>query len=311
MTTGECCVQPFFSPDGSRILYLDRPAPDAVAGIWAVTVTQPLAEPALFSERLGPFSSDLSHAIFLQNGNTVVERLADGAQWIINNGGRRVSFSPDAARIVWSVGEEVGNFDVRRSEIWVADVTGENSNRVTTLYGGGVQAWFKDGARLLVSGKVNRADITSTLGILDLTNGVIRKLADVDRTRSMLLSPDNQRVIYYVSQSRDAARNGTYLLDFSVDGAQPQRLDIFGAYRWCSSTQLYYIPLNPGAPSTELWRYDTTTLTATPILTVAADSPFTIANGDWDLAPDGRSILYLNARDRNIWMVTLPESCGE
>ena len=42
LTSGRCCPGLFFSPDGARVMFLDRPAPDAELGIWSVAVDQPL-----------------------------------------------------------------------------------------------------------------------------------------------------------------------------------------------------------------------------------------------------------------------------
>jgi Tol biopolymer transport system component len=310
LVTGGCCVQPFFSPDGSRVLFLDKPAPDAPTGLWAVTLTQPLQTPALFSQRLGPFSDDMAFNAFLQNGRTMVERTSDGQQWSIDNGGRRVSFSPDNAHIAWVVSEQSGNFDVRKGDIYLANVDGSNARLLATLYGGGVQGWFHDSQRLLVSGKAQRDDITPTLSILNVADGSLNKLIDVERARSILLSPDDRWIAYYVSQARDEAQDGMYVLDVTQERPQPLRLDFFGAYRWCSPTRLYYVPMQTDAPSQSLWRFDVTTLQSTPVITAGADSSFRISNGDWDLSPDGRHVVYVNAIDHNIWLITLPEACS-
>ncbi len=311
MTAGGCCVQPFFSPDGSRILYVDKPAPADRTGLWSVPISQPLAAPQFYNARLGLFSNDMAYNEFLVNGQTIVERASDGKQWTIDNGGRRVLFSPDDRRIAWSVGEDAGNFDVRRSIIWVADIDGSAAHPVATLYGGGLQAWFNDSTRLLVSGKMQRDDITSTLGILNVDNGAasMRKLADVARLRSILLSPDDRYLVYYISQAQDEALDGMWLLDLTQPAPRPQRLDFFGAYQWCGPGSLYYIPLQMGAASNELWRYDVTTGQSTRLIAASADSPFKVGNGDWDVTAGGRYIVYFNARDHNIWLAALPEGC--
>jgi hypothetical protein len=309
MTQDGCCVDAFFSPDGSRILFLDKPSPEAVTGLWAVTLATPLAAPTLYTERLGPFSRDMTLNAFPENGRTIVERSNDNQRWTINNGGRRVLFAPNNSAIAWVVGEESGNFDVRRGDIWLANVDGTNTRAIATVYGGGVQAWFSDSVRMLISGKGNRNDITSTLSVLSLADGSVRKLVDVERLRGLALSPDDRTLAYYVAQARDATQDGMYLLDVATPAATPQRLSFFGAYRWCSPTRLLYVPLKPGAPSNELWRYDLTSRQSTPLISVAADSLFKIANGNWDVSSDGRRVLYLNARDRNLWIVTLPDAC--
>ena len=309
LTTGGCCVQPFFSPDGSQVLYLDKPRPDAPTGLYAVPVTQALAVPVLFTRRLGPFSADMAFNEFLANGQTIVERAADGKQWTIDNGGRRVLFSPDEMNIAWTVGEQSGNFDVRRSDLWLASVDGSNPRQVITLYGGGIQGWLDDSAHLLVSGKARRDDITSTLSVLSLAVGSLRKLIDVERLRGIGLSPDGRRIFYSVSQAHDASQDGSYILDISQAGATPLKLDFFGAARWCSPERLYAIPIKMGAPSNELWRIDATTGQQTLVIAAAADSAFKIGNGDWDVSRDSRRIAYFNARDHNIWVVSLPDAC--
>jgi Tol biopolymer transport system component len=274
-----------------------------------MTVTQPLATPVLFTQRLGPFSADMALNAFLDNGRTIVERASDGAQWTIDNGGRRVLFAPDGQHIAWVAAEQTGNFDVRRDDIWLANVDGSNARRVATVYGGGVQGWFGDSARMLIGGKANRDDVTSTLSILTLADGSVRKLIDAERPRSILLSPDDKHIVYYVSQARDMAQDGMYLLDVSQEGATPQRLDFFGAFRWCSPTRLYYVPMQVDAPSNELWRFDMTTNQASVIITASADSQFKISNGNWNISPDDKHIIYVSALDHNIWLVTLPDAC--
>lgn len=307
LTQGGCCVQPFFHPDGQRVLFLDKPSAQAQLGYYSVSSVGPLAEPSLFTQRLGPFSGDLRYAQTLERGQTVIERLSDGVKWTIQNGGRRVTFSPDGLRIAWSVGEEVGNFDVRRQDIWVADVDGRNAKRVATRYGGGLQAWFSDGKRLLVTGKAQRGDALAAIGVISLDDGAARELTTVERLRNAVLSPEGRFLVYYMAGARDPELNGTWLLDISAEGKEPVRLDFFGAFRWRDEGRLFYIPLQQGAPSTELMQLDVRTGQKTTLIRASADSPFKIANGDWDVSADGKRIAYLSARDRNVWVAELAE----
>lgn len=306
LTRGGCCVQPFFSPDGRRVLFLDKPDRTAPVGIWSVATDAPLSPPTLFTERLGPFSRDLSLALDLQNGRTVIERLSDGARWTINNGGRAVAFSPDAARIVWTVAQESGGFDARRVEIYVANVDGSEARRVATRFGGGPLGWLPDSQHLLIGGRARRDDPLPTLSILNVDTGATRDLVSVDRLRGVSLSPDGRRLAYFVAQARDASQNGMYLLDLMQSTPAPQRLNFFGAFRWRDAGRLLYIPLRPGAPSDELWQLDVTTGQSERLIAAGAGSPFKIANGDWDVARDGSKMVFLSARDRNLWLFVLP-----
>lgn len=306
LTSGGCCVQPFFSPDGSQVLYLDRPSAAQPAGIYGVPIAQPGAAPALFVDKLGPFSRDLSHRAMLVNGQTVVERLADGQTWPVGNGGRSVSFSPDAKRIVWSVSEETGGFDRRKSDLFVANVDGTGARRVVTRYGGGAVAWFDDGVRMLIGGRAQRGDPLPTLAVLNLDDGSVRDLVTAERWRGVTLAPGGRHAIYFIAQAREQGIGGAYLIN--VDKPEPQRLDFFGSYRWRDATRLLYVPLSADSASNELWQYDLETGQSARLIDADAASPFKIGNGDWDVSPDGRTLLWVNARDRNIWSTTLPES---
>ncbi len=304
LTQGGCCVQPFFAPDGGRVLFLDRPSGVSPIGYYGVPVDQPLSEPQLAVDRLGPFDRNLTHRSMLLNGQTLVERIADGQRWTINNGGRSVSFSPDATRIVWSVSSEAGGFDVRRSDVFIANVDGSDAKKIITRYGGGPVAWLNDGARMLIGGRPNPRDKNPTLGVLDLATGEVRDLVTAERWRGVVLAPDNKHVVYFVAQARGENLGGTFLLN--LDNPQPIKLDFFGGYRWRDATRLLYVPLSTaGTPSNELWQFDVTTMTSTKLIDGSVVSPFKIGNGDWDVSPDGSLLTWLNARDRNIWIARL------
>lgn len=304
LTQGGCCVQPSFSPDGARALYLDKPSANAQTGIYAVPINQPLSQPQFVIAHPGPFSADMRYAEDLIGGRTVITRLADGVAWVIPSGGRRASFSPDATRITWSVGEETGGFDVRKNDIYVADVDGKNAKLIATRYGGGVMAWMPDSKQILLGGKEKRADKLAKIGVMDLATGAVRPLFEAERLRNTLLSPDGKWLVYLLTASENGA-GGTFVIPLDGSSAAPRQLDIFGAFQWRDGSHLLYIPLKVNAPSSELWQIDAQTGAMTQLIAAAPDSPFKIGGGDWDVSPDGNSILYLNARDRNIWVASL------
>lgn len=307
LTQGGCCVQPFFTQDGAQVVFLDRPSGAQAAGFYAVPVDQPLAAPQLYRERIGSYSRDMSHVAVLLNGQTFVER-TDGQAWRINNSGRFVSFAPDASVILWQVSEEVGGFDRRRSEIWIANVDGTDARRVATRFGGGALAWFPDGKRVLLGGRANRDDPAPTLTVLDLQDGGVRDLVTIERLRGTVISPDGKRLIYFVAQARQEGIGGTFLLNLEEAEPAPVKLDFFGAYRWRDADRLLFVPLRADlvTPSNELWQLDVNTLVSEKLIASAEASPFKIGNGDWDVSFDGKRILWVNARDRNIWMQALP-----
>lgn len=308
LTTGGCCVQPFFAPDGSQVLYLDKPTQEAEVGIYGVPIAQPLAAPTLFSPQLGPFSRDMSLSVDLINKQTTITKRADNSRWVIDNGGRSVSISPDNSKVAWNVSQDSGNFDVRRSEVWIANIDGSDAKRVLTRYGGGMQGWLSDSQHILLGGKANRNDAKSTLSIYDLRDGSSRDLYSTDRMRGQSLSPDDRWMAFFVAQSREPSNNGMFLMqiDSSATVTQPQRLDWFGTYRWRDAHHLVYVPLKLGQPSHELWQLDVDSGQSTQLIAASADSPFKIGNGDWDISDDGAHLLFVSAKDRNIWLFNLP-----
>jgi hypothetical protein len=303
LTAGRCCPNPFFSPDGARVMFLDRPAPDAPAGIWSVAVDQPLSAPALFARRPGPFSRDLALAADLVGGQTIVERLRDGARWVIPNGGRPMSFSPDGRYVAWSVAQGIANFDIRRVE----DLAGERrwqrrapGGRALRRRVRRLDAGWKG---LLLSGRRSPQAPQAELTLLDVAQGGERTLLFYERLLGLSASPGGRWLAYLVTQARE---NGVFVLSLTRPSATPQRLDFFGAYRWRDGDRLLYVPMAPGAASDELWQLDLARGQKQQLIRAEAGSPFKIANNDWAVSPDGSQLVFLSARDRNLWLVKLP-----
>ena len=306
LTSGGCCVQPFFLADGVHVAFLDRPSTQTTTGIYAVPINSPLVQPSLLTQKLGPFSRDLNYSADLLSRQTFVERASDGTKFPINNAGRNISFSPDSKRIAWTVGEDAGNFDVRRNEIWLANMDGSAAKPIATRFGGGLVAWFNHSARMLISGKPTRKDTAPTLAILNLDDGNITPLFTAERLRGVALAPDDRHVVFFIAQAQDQSLDGMYLLALDQPNPQPQRLNFFGAYKWRDANHLLYIPLKLNTPSHELWQLDATTGQSELLIAANADSPFRVANGDWDVSGDGKHLVFVNARDRNLWLVRLP-----
>ncbi len=311
LTPAGCCVAPFFAPDGNQVMFLDRPAGETQTGIYAVVIDQPLSKPQFFNAHPGPYSRDMTLAVDLVGGQTQV-RTADGSKrWNIPNGGRSLSFSPDNTRILWTVGEEFGGFDVRRNDVFLANPDGSGAQVIASRFGGGAQGWFDDNQRILLGGKAKREDKMSSFSILSLADRSVRTVVEVERARATSISPTGAWLAYTIAQSRDASQNGLYLMALSKDGAKPIKQDWFGASRWCSPDKLLVIPFEPGTPANSLWLIDASTGTRKTVIAPDAASPFKIGNGDWSLNLDnGRArILYVNARDTSIWLADLGDLC--
>jgi hypothetical protein len=302
LTTGGCCVQPFWSADNAEVWFIDRPAEAQPAGIWGVGLMG--GEPRLVTTRLGLYSPDRALVAYPENQQTVIERLADGVRWIAPTDGRAVSFSPDSTRFAWQVAPESadGNFDQRLVEVWVANVDGTQPQQVARLVGGGLSGWFPDGTRLLISGLENTTN-ESSLSALSLADGALTPIAQGPRLRGGTLSPDGGWVAYQIQFSGDPARDGLWVT--RTDGSESRRLEIFGAYRWRDASHLLVVPLELGAGGQRFVEVEVAT-SAVQALTDPALTPIHIEGGDWSLSPDGARVVFVSADDHNLWVIELP-----
>lgn len=308
LTTGGCCTQPFWSPDSRRVLFIDKPAPDAPVGIWGVDVTQPDPTPELAAERIGFYTTDMAFLVELNGDTTIIERLPDpatgkgGGRWMVPAGGRPVSLSPRRKRIAWQVSNDAP-FERRMTQVWVANLDGTNARQVANLPRGSFAGWISDDVLLLSSRETlqSREQVLRTLSLID---GATVELVRSERLRGGLLSPDGRWLAYYVALSDEPAENGAWLV--RTDGTERRQLgrELFGAYQWRDSRRLLIIPFRPAAVSHELWEFDVETSESRRV-TEPAIAPFKVANGDWQVSPDGRYVAFVESRDRNIWVLDL------
>lgn len=308
LTSGGCCVQPFWSADGERVLFLDRPDAASPVGIYGVPVGLPLAVPILVSERVEDSRAVGEYRVETTADTTTLVRLSDGARWPVPAAGRNVIFSADQTRIAWSISDEDLPPDQQVTTVWVANVDGSAATRVATLRRGGLSGWMGNEA-LLVNGRETAGAREQVLWVLALADGSLREVARAERLRSPLLSPSGRWAAYYTTFEADPAANGLWLVNTeSGDNAALPR-ELFGAYQWracagCDET-LLIIPFQPDAVYHELWELEPATRSAAR-LTDPAVTPFKIANGDWRVSPDGRFVAFVESRDRNIWVLGLP-----
>lgn len=305
LTSGGCCVGPFWSPDSQQVFYIDKPSQDAQAGIWGVGLQG--GPPELYSDRLGLYSDDLSLLAYPQGGRTVVERLADGTRWSIANGGRPVIFSADDTHVAWTGGQSGPPYDTARRQVWVSQVDGSQAHMVLEVFGGGFVSWLPDGC-MLVDGRLEASESGEAFWIYDPKDpdpGAIRELARADRLRGVLLSPGGSWLAYQVAFASDPAEDGLWLVNTA--SGKRTRLDLFGAYRWRDDSRLLVIPLDTSASWHSLWEFDAPggELKA---LTDPQVTPFKVADGDWSVSPDGMYIAFVSAQDFNIWLLSLPQN---
>lgn len=332
LTTGECCTQPFWSPDSQQVLFIDKPGPDLPLGIWGVDVSQVEPTPGLITERIAFYSADLAFRLEVGQDSVVVERLPiplastgsisgttrlaatnpltetellPGTRWEVATGGQPVTISPGRSRIAWQASDDDLPVERRITQVWVAKLDGSAPEMVASLPRGGFSGWVSDDV-LLLSGRDSLQSQEQTLFTLSLADGSQRELARGERLRGGLVSPGGRWLAYFSAQDPDTAQNGVWLV--STDGSQGHKLerDLFGAYQWRDGHRLLVIPFQPEAVSHEIWEFDADTGQARR-LTDPEAAPFKIANGDWAVSPDGHYVAFVESRDRNIWLLALPD----
>ncbi len=296
-------------------MFIDKPDEDAPVGIWGVDITEDDPAPQLITERIAYYTPDLAFRLELGESSTTIERLSpplhlansdpEATRWTIPAGGLRISISPGQTRIAWAVVDENLPFEERISRVWVADLDGENARQIATVERGGIYGWVSDEV-LLMSGRESLDSNQQLYYTLSLADASTVELARGERIRGAILSPDGAWMAYFVALEEDLSQNGLWLA--RTDGTERRRLDreLFGAYRWRDNARLLIVPIQPDAASHQLLQYDIETGDVGN-LTDPKRVPFKIANGQWSVSPDGQHVVFVEAGDHNLWLLTLPE----
>lgn len=242
-------------------------------------------------------SADGTLETTITNGETIIRRLSDNAVLSLNTGGVIPAISADNSRLMWISrdGQAVPGGRAVLADIWVSDLNGTNARRVSQQPNGNA-SWI-DGHRLLIS---VRASNLTLLSIYDTVSGQEYTLGTWKNLREVSIAPGGQRMLFYLSFQDDPAADGIYLIA-TEPGAQPQKMDWFGSWRWRDAENLYVIPFEPTNPVQTLWWVNPLT-GERRALTDPATQPIQIVNGGWEVSADGSRILFLNAFDDRLWV---------
>jgi Tol biopolymer transport system component len=306
LTEGGCCVQPFFSPDSRQVLFIDKPAPEAPVGVYGVDLADPQGAVTLVDEVVGFRNLDRSMVATLEGKLAHFVNETTGENWAIDTGGNWPYYSPDSRKIVWVAADQLGPFDQRQSDIWLANLDGSEARQLFSLYGGGFSGWFPDGQRLLLIGRDQPWEESQTLLIYDLTQNRRTNLASHKRIRGLEMSPEGSWVVYFISFADPPEERGVWVA--ATDGLTRKKLTTpgFGAYHWRDDQTLLYIPMRLSAEaSMQLFSINVATNQIEP-LTDPQTVFFSISNGDWRVSPNGQHVVFVNSLDQNIWLLSLP-----
>jgi Tol biopolymer transport system component len=304
LTSGGCCTQPFWSSDSRYVQFIDRPASRPL-GIYGVDIERPGSR-MLVSEWVVTTSGSGDFYVYPDGNTTVVQHAVTGEKHIIANGGRPVSVSPDDQHLLWQVIDRRGDFDKRRSQIYVANIDGSNSRLVGETIGPGWSEWIDSQHVLLVGLPLKNRNSVSiaalTLGEED-AGDQLSELAQVYQPQETLISPGGSWLIYLLTFQDDPNDDGLWIVP--TDGSRPpRRLEFFGSFHWRDDSHLLYVPLELDVESHTLWEYDVAD-DASQSLTDPTLTRFRIANNDWVVSPDGRYVAFVNAADHNLWLMDL------
>jgi murein DD-endopeptidase MepM/ murein hydrolase activator NlpD len=314
-------VLPFFSGDGSKVLYYDQPAPNQ-GGTWSIDPTAP--EPRRERPLWGFLESrdTLLATPRPARRDTYVVHLPSGREWTLPTVNTTV-FSADGTVVAYTasgIGQPGGppagpgqGFVGRAppfapTAITVAGADGQNARRIQLPINGSVVDWLPapDGpnnARLLLTGRRAEPDDPS-LWAYDLRDGGMLELARSKRLTGLMASPDGTWVAHVAMWNPDPGDNGLWLT--RADGSQRRRVALVGSYRWTADNRLLVVPARTRADDGhQIWEVQPASGAARRLID-PQQLRLRIANHDWDVTPDGQQVVFVSADDKSLWHLTLP-----
>jgi murein DD-endopeptidase MepM/ murein hydrolase activator NlpD len=299
-----CCWDYAWHPTQGDALYISDGLPNQMATVfqWSASQGQPVTD---FGAAPRPvLSPDGSHEVRWGPNGVTIRRLSDSVEWQTPVPGsvNLPAISPDNTRLMWlqRSGESVPGSPDPAVTLFVSQITGENIQQGPLEPGTNV-VWL-DNDRLLMTRSQNAL---TTIEIGNVITGERVTLGSWFRLRGLSIAPGGERVMFYLTNQPDPALSGVYMLK-TKQGALPEIMPWFGAWRWRDSHTVYYMPFEPDAPSERLVYYDVLDGTTFDLID-PEQQPFIAMNGDWRVSADGKWVAFHNAADRNLWLLGIGE----
>ena len=311
-------TQPSYASSPTRIIYYDQPSPGE-GGTFAIEASG--AEPRRERPEWGHVDGDAALMTIPRPAqrDSIVMHLATGRQWslpttsspVFSGDGTVVAFtaSPAGAPGGPSTGAGLAGWTTARwgmTTLAVGAADGTDLRRVQLPVNGSAIAWVPGAAgepngRLLLGGRRNESDDPS-YWTFDPGDGALTELARGKRLTGALASPDGTWLAH-VTMWSGVAIDGLWVT--RTDGSARRRVAMIGGYRWTEGNRLIVIPHRQSwRESHVVWEVDPATGEARR-LTDPDSTPFSIANYDWDLAPDGSQLVYVSTVDKAMWRLDL------
>ncbi|MBN2302849.1 MAG: M23 family metallopeptidase, partial [Anaerolineae bacterium] len=237
-----------------------------------------------------------------------ITRVTDRASWEVFTSGNYPAISPGGSRLLWEVvhGEIVPGTSDPGVQVWTSDLYG-NLPQLVTTFTGGYSLWLDDHRVLTVRRIQYTAETRLAIIDVDIEVGVeqfeAQPLGAYRWLSGLAIAPGGGRIVYYLAFQENSAASGLYVQD-TVPGSTPQKLDFFGAYQWRDDRSLYTLSYDVTQDAHTLGVLDVIT-GEHRALTDPANVPIRVANGEWNVSPDGTRIVYVDPVDYGLYMLTV------
>ncbi|GAB4509963.1 MAG: hypothetical protein OHK0046_05910 [Anaerolineae bacterium] len=300
-----CCWEWWWdATDADRFYVIDGTAGQQ-ASVIAWSASQEVMQAVVSPAPPAITSPDGAYQIFNNVNEVIIQRTTNpDERYSIQTQGATPAVNPDNSKLTWTVRSRVALPGERQpnSTVYISDLNGGNLREVAAVPG--IAGSWLDAHRLLLT-VPSRGRLT-TLSVYDTRDESITILGTWRNVRNISVAPGGERVLFYVTfpTEEDDYESGVYVIE-TVPEAEAVLLPWFGSWRWRDAESVYYFPLEPENANQTLAYYHIPTGENRVLAGPANDLYFTVMNGEWEVSPDGRRILFQNALDSNLWMMEI------